>query len=110
VSAPTRDQQSQLDWLYVQLEGLQSDLRHLSRAYTNGTRYGAHATVTESARSSYEETRGEYNRIVGEINALTAPFRAARRAEVKARFAAQRREELRRATCTECGLIHAGEC
>lgn len=114
---PTEAEEWRLNELHTALKHARADLRTMSRAYTNGVRYGAHESTQAHARAAYAEAAAEANAIVAEINALTAPYRAALAAQQRA-VAVQRREErraqeraqLRAATCEGCGTIHAGEC
>lgn len=114
---PTPEQEIALNWLYAQLKGAKSEVNGLRKAYTNGLRYGADQRFIEEIRRDYPAAVEEYNRLVAQINELTAPFRAQqqeqRRAAAQERKAAQekqRKAELRAATCSVCGLVHAGEC
>lgn len=117
MNTPTAAEEAQLDELYRRLKHLRADLRAEGRAYANGVRYGAHESVLAASKTAYTETAAEYNAVVEQVNALTAPYRAQRAAEQRVAAAERRaaaelqhRANLRAAACPTCGLIHPGEC
>lgn len=108
--------EARLDDLYTQLKHARTDLRMVTRGYRNAVLAGDNRMAADF-RQRHAEVAAHYNQLVGEINALTAPHRADRRAANKAAAVArheaaeaQRRAQLRATACTVCGLNHPGEC
>jgi hypothetical protein len=74
-------------------------------APSNAIRFGGDRRVIDDAKQQYALVADEYNALVSQINALTAPFRAAareqRNAAIRERHDTQQ-AQLRASACTVC--------